>query len=93
MSGDRVECRVWADEGLLEWDGLTLELHGSDSNRGGWRVDAGTIDRWVLDDTPPAPLVLRLHTTSGDFVAATIPPSARDELDEILLGLDRGRAT
>ena len=93
MSDGRVECRVWADEGLLEWDGVTLELRRRDSNGSGWRVDANTIEGWGLDDAPPAPLVLKLHTVTGDLVAATIPPSARDELAELLLGLDRFRAT
>ena len=91
MSGGPNDRRLWADEGLLVWDGRALELYRTDGRTDGWRVDARTVERWVLDDPAPAPLVLKLYTTSGHLAAATIPPSAREDLEAILELLDRRR--
>ena len=89
MSADgRGDRRVWADEGLLIWDGRALELYKSDGRHDGWRVDARTVERWVVDDAVPGQIVLKLYTSSGHLAGASIPEGSRADIESILTEID-----
>lgn len=90
--GDAGNHRLWVDEGLLVWDGRALELFKSDGRHDGWRVDARTIERAVIDERPDGSAVLKLYTLSGHFASASVPATGIDDLRRVLDATEQRRS-